>query len=77
MVDIETLAVIVATFLIAGIVKGVIGLGLPTVSLGILTAAIDLTAAMALLLAPSFVTNVWQGAIGGQARAIGLRLWRW
>ena len=39
-----------ATFLLAGTVKGVIGLGLPTVSLAILTVAIDLPNAMALSL---------------------------
>lgn len=63
------------TFLLAGMVKGVIGLGLPTVSLGILTAVIDLPSAMALLLAPSFVTNVWQAMVGGNALAIVKRLW--
>ena len=30
---------------------------------------------MALLLAPSFVTNLWQALVGGNARAILLRLW--
>ena len=37
----------------AGAVKGVIGLGLPTVSLALLTLALDLPTAMALLLVPS------------------------
>ena len=41
-----TLLPIVATFLAAGFVKGVIGLGLPTVSLAVLTLAIDLPTAM-------------------------------
>ena len=75
MIDSQTLLVVAATFLLAGTVKGVIGLGLPSVSLGILTAAIDLPTAMALLLAPSFVTNLWQGAIGGKAREILARTW--
>jgi len=72
--DATTLLVIV-TFLIAGTVKGVIGLGLPTVSLALLTVAIDLPTAMALLLAPSFVTNLWQALVGGNARLILQRLW--
>jgi len=72
--DATTLLVIV-TFLIAGAVKGVIGLGLPTVSLALLTVAIDLPTAMALLLVPSFVTNLWQALVGGNARLILLRLW--
>jgi hypothetical protein len=58
MFEITTLLAIIRTFLIAGTIKGVIGLGLPTVSLAFLTVAIDLTSAMVLLLAPSFVTNV-------------------
>ena len=58
MFDPFVLAVIIGTFFIAGTVKGVIGLGLPTVSLAILVVAIDLTSAMALLLVPSFVTNL-------------------
>ncbi|MEM6623442.1 MAG: hypothetical protein AAF674_14530 [Pseudomonadota bacterium] len=59
-----------ATFLLAGTVKGVIGLGLPTISLAILTATLDLKTAMALMLVPSAVTNLWQGAVGGQAVAL-------
>ena len=75
MTDPQILLIVIATFLLAGTVKGVIGLGLPTVSLGILTAAIDLPTAMALLLAPSFVTNFWQGAVGGKAWEIVQRMW--
>jgi len=56
-------------------VKGVIRLGLPTVSLALLTVAFDLPSAMALLLVPSFVTNLWQAMVGGNSRAILLRLW--
>ena len=69
------LVTIAATFLLAGVVKGVIGLGLPTVSLALLAVAIDLPSAMALLLVPSFVTNLWQASVGGHARAILSRLW--
>lgn len=66
---------ILATFLFAGAVKGVIGLGLPTISLAILTVALDLPSAMALLLVPSFVTNLWQAAAGGNSRLILARSW--
>ena len=75
MFDLTTLLAVTGTFLLAGAVKGVIGLGLPTVSLALLTVALDLPSAMALLLAPSFVTNLWQALVGGNARAILLRLW--
>ena len=66
---------VMATFLLAGTVKGVIGLGLPTVSLAILTVAIDLPTAMALLLVPSFATNLWQASVGGNAASLWRRLW--
>lgn len=69
------LAIVLATFILAGTVKGVIGMGLPTVSLALLTVALDLPSAMALLLLPSFITNVWQASVGGNGRAIIKRLW--
>jgi len=69
------LAVIAGTFLIAGTVKGIIGLGLPTISLALLAATLDLTTAMALLLIPSLVTNIWQAAIGGHCKNILKRTW--
>lgn len=69
------LLAVTATFVLAGAVKGVIGLGLPTVALGLLTALIGLEPAMALMLAPSLATNLWQAATGGHGRAIAARLW--
>jgi uncharacterized membrane protein YfcA len=75
MLDLFTISVITVTFLLAGGVKGVIGLGLPTLSIGLLAAAIDLTTAMALLIAPSFVTNLVQATVGGNGREILLRVW--
>jgi uncharacterized membrane protein YfcA len=75
MLESASLWMVAGTFLIAGSVKGVIGLGLPTVSLALLTVALDLPTAMALLLVPSFVTNVWQAMVGGNARVILRRLW--
>jgi uncharacterized membrane protein YfcA len=75
MIDTSTALLIGGIFLLAGGVKGVIGLGLPTVSLGLLAATIDLTTAMALLLIPSFVTNVWQAMVGGNGKTILYRIW--
>src|SRR6202035_1842919 len=54
------LIVAAATFLLAGFVKGVIGLGLPTVSMGLLSLVMAPAKAASLLIVPSFVTNVWQ-----------------
>ena len=75
MFDPATILAIAAAFLIAGTVKGVIGLGLPTVSLALLAVLIDLPTAMALLLVPSFVTNLWQAMVGGNGGAILRRFW--
>lgn len=75
MFDIAVIFTIAGTFLLAGTVKGVIGLGLPTVSLALLTVAFDLPSAMVLLLVPSFVTNLWQAMVGGNGKAILFRLW--
>ena len=75
MFDASVIVIVGGTFLIAGTVKGVIGLGLPTVCLALLTVAFGLPEAMNLLLVPSFVTNFWQAAAGGQARVIVRRIW--
>ena len=73
--DTGTLLTLGLTFLLAGTVKGVIGLGLPTVSLAILTIVFDLTTAMALLLVPSFLTNLWQALSGGKFGLLMRQLW--
>lgn len=70
MPDASIVLIVVGTFAVAGAVKGVIGLGLPTVSLALLTVAIGLPEAMNLLLVPSLVTNFWQAVVGGHGRAI-------
>jgi len=71
----ELLLLVLAIFLVAGMVKGVIGLGLPTVSLAALTVAVDLPAAVALMVVPSAVTNIWQGLDGGHFSALIRRFW--
>ena len=71
----STVIAILGTFLFAGMVKGIIGLGLPTISLALLTIATSLPTSMALLLVPSLVTNIWQAAVGGKFREILIRLW--
>lgn len=50
----------VATFLFAGTIKGVFGIGLPTASVVILTHFTDPRQAIALLLLPALAANVWQ-----------------
>ncbi|WP_234051412.1 MULTISPECIES: sulfite exporter TauE/SafE family protein [unclassified Xanthobacter] len=72
---IATLAAVLATFFAAGLVKGVTGMGLPTVAMGVLGAFISPLAAATLLIVPSFVTNVWQLAAGPSFASQLRRLW--
>ena len=75
MFDYQTITIILITFLIAGTVKGTIGLGLPTTSLVLLTLSINLPSAMALLLVPSLITNIWQAFTGSRGLEIIKRFW--
>ncbi|MGC1896174.1 MAG: sulfite exporter TauE/SafE family protein, partial [Pseudolabrys sp.] len=68
-------AAIAGAFLLAGFVKGVIGLGLPTVSIGLLGLLMTPAQAAAILVVPSLFTNVWQAAVGGGLLALMQRLW--
>jgi uncharacterized membrane protein YfcA len=54
---------IAAVFVLGGFVKGVVGLGLPTITMGLLSVVMAPAQAAALLVVPSLITNLWQ--IGG------------
>ncbi len=69
------LAATAGAFLLAGFVKGVIGLGLPTVSIGLLGLLMTPAQAAAILVVPSLVTNIWQAVVGGGLIALARRLW--
>lgn len=75
MLDPAILVIVFLTFLLAGGVKGIVGLGLPTVSISLLTATLGLKTAIALALVPAFATNVWQALQGGRLKEIVARLW--
>ncbi|HYS65969.1 MAG TPA: sulfite exporter TauE/SafE family protein [Paraburkholderia sp.] len=67
--------VVAATFVVAGFVKGVTGMGLPTVAMGVLGTLMPPAQAAAMLLLPSFVTNLWQLFVGPSVRVLVKRLW--
>ncbi|MDB5656455.1 MAG: hypothetical protein JWQ94_4068 [Tardiphaga sp.] len=69
------LILIAAVFALAGFVKGVIGLGLPTVSMGLLAVAMTPVQALTIVIAPAIVTNIWQTFVGPYLRDIIRRLW--
>ncbi len=59
----------------AGMVKGVTGMGLPTVAMGLLGTAMPPSVAAAMLVLPSFITNVWQLLAGPAKGRLLRRLW--
>lgn len=73
--DIELVVTVLLVFVLAGFVKGVIGMGLPTVSVALLILLVGVKQALALMLIPSIATNVWQGALGGHFVSLMKRLW--
>jgi len=75
MYDANVVALIGATFLLAGMVKGVVGMGMPTVSLAILTLTIGLKGGLALIVIPTCATNIWQAIAGGGASDTLRRHW--
>jgi uncharacterized membrane protein YfcA len=75
-VDLSSMLPAVAgAFLLAGFVKGGIGVGLPTVAIGVLGLLMTPAQAAAILVLPSLVTNVWQFAAGGGLLALIRRMW--
>ena len=74
-VSLEIVAMVTATFLLAGLVKGVIGMGLPSVAIGLLAIVMSPAQAVAIMLGPSLITNVWQMLIGPHLIPLLRRLW--
>lgn len=73
---VDSLLVLIAfAFLLAGFIKGVLGLGLPTVSMGLLALAMPPGQALAIVIVPAIVTNIWQTFVGPYLRDIIRRLW--
>jgi len=70
-----TLAIIAATFVLGGFVRGIVGLGMPTIALALLGASLGLKTAVALIVIPTFAFNVWQAVVGGAFVALISRLW--
>ena len=69
------LLLIAVAFLLAGFIKGVVGLGLPTVSMGLLAVTMPPAHALAIVIVPAVVTNIWQTFVGPYLLDIIRRLW--
>ena len=50
-------------------------MGLPTLSLAFMALLIDVPSAMALVLVPAFITNLWQALAGGHLGILTRRIW--
>jgi uncharacterized membrane protein YfcA len=62
-------------FFVAGIVKGLVGIGLPTITLALTSFVLPLSDMIALIALPTVVTNLWQAAVGGHFKKIVRRQW--
>jgi len=76
MLDPLSLALTGAAFLAAGVLKGIVGLGMPIVVIGIIAPVFGLTTAIQLVIVPGAVTNLRQALKGGMFRRI-VRRQKW
>ena len=74
LLDPVLLAAVVTVFVLAGVVKGVVGLGLPTISMALLALVMAPAQAAALLIVPSLITNLWQALPWVTLRAVLRRI---
>ena len=70
-----TLALIGLIFLFAGGIKGLIGVGLPTIAVALLINLMPPREAIPLIVLPAFASNVWQALVGGRAIMLIQRFW--
>ena len=73
--NVDVVVLVVLVFFVAGTIKGLIGFGLPTVSIAILAAFLGLIEAMTLMLLPSLITNLFQGLVGKYLIRLIRRYW--
>jgi uncharacterized membrane protein YfcA len=71
----SVLLFIAGVFIIAGFVKGVVGLGLPAIAMGLLALVMPPADAASILVLPTVATNIWQMAAGPSLKPVIARLW--
>jgi uncharacterized membrane protein YfcA len=64
------IAVIAVAFVVAGVAKGAIGMGMPPIAIGLMSFAVPLESAIAIMVVPTMVTNIWQAVYGGGFRRL-------
>ncbi len=63
MTEVQMLAV-AGAFIVAGIAKGTLGIGLPPIAIGLMTLSVSLGDALAILTLPTMLTNTFQAFYG-------------
>lgn len=71
----EHILLALGVFLIAGTVKGLVGMGLPTITIALTSLVLPLSDTIALVALPTIFTNLWQAAVGGNFVRIVRRQW--
>ena len=71
----EMIAIMSAALVVGGVVKGVVGLGLPIVTMAILLNFMPPLVVLGLLVAPILVTNLWQASRSGNLLEPLRRFW--
>ena len=69
------LITVAAAFFCGGVVKGVVGIGLPLTSIALMTTVIDLRLAIPLLVVPILATNIVQAFRGGRFLELIRQYW--
>ena len=68
--SVSQMVVVAVAFTIAGIAKGAVGMGMPPIALGLMSFAVPVESAMAIMVVPTVVSNVWQAVYGGGFRPL-------
>lgn len=63
-------------YLVSGAVKGLLGIGLPTMAIGAMAQFVDVRLAVALAIVPMLLANAWQISRGGEPLALSRRVLR-
>ncbi len=68
-------AIIAAAVMLGGFVKGVVGIGLPIVSVAVLSSVIEAHLALGIIMFPILFTNLWQCLHAGRPLEVLRRFW--
>ena len=73
--ELSIVLVLAAAMALGGFVKGVTGIGLPVVSMAILSSIVDVRLALGLVTIPIVLTNLWQAYQAGRPMETIRRFW--